>query len=161
MCMVRYNLTWIRIVSQFALQCCEFVTYNFPPAHIAGYYKMSGFLYRSPNPHSPLPQLLIPLPVKMPVQDENVSPHPNSAKRRERDSALQAGPRKKPYVQVTDTFSLFINLFNSCLSDPLIHHGRHFGRTLHALCNINSLLTNGVLRTIELDEVSEDSFTVE
>lgn len=45
--------------------------------------------------------------------------------------------------------------FCSCLSDPLIHHGRHFGRSLHALCNIQSLITNGILRTIELDDDPE------
>ena len=34
----------------------------------------------------------------------------------------------------------------SCLGDPLIHHGRHFGRTQHALCNIRLLVKNGILR---------------
>jgi hypothetical protein len=34
----------------------------------------------------------------------------------------------------------------SCISDPLIGHGRHFGRTVHALCNIQALLTNSILR---------------
>ena len=34
----------------------------------------------------------------------------------------------------------------SCLSDPLIHYGKHFGRTRHALCSIRTLLKNGRLR---------------
>jgi hypothetical protein len=31
-------------------------------------------------------------------------------------------------------------------SDPLVHHGRHFGRTVHAMCNVPALVTNGILR---------------
>ncbi|OBZ65520.1 hypothetical protein A0H81_14484 [Grifola frondosa] len=34
-------------------------------------------------------------------------------------------------------------------SDPLVHHGRHFGRTIHAMCNVSALIVNCVLR---LDE---------
>ena len=37
-------------------------------------------------------------------------------------------------------------LLTSCVSDPLIHHGRHFGRTHHALCSMRVLLKNGLLR---------------
>jgi hypothetical protein len=48
----------------------------------------------------------------------------------------------------------------SCISDPLIGHGRHFGRTVHALCNIQALLTNGVLRLGEQANEPE-SLTVE
>jgi hypothetical protein len=49
----------------------------------------------------------------------------------------------------------------SCLSDPLISHGRHFGRTIHALCNVQALLTNGLLRLGELAEEPDESFTAE
>ncbi|KIM77880.1 hypothetical protein PILCRDRAFT_824854 [Piloderma croceum F 1598] len=63
---------------------------------------------------------------------------------RKRQRALQLGPRKKP-----------------CGTDPLVHHGRHFGRTVHALCSIHALLTNGMLRMGELAENPEDSFTHE
>jgi hypothetical protein len=49
----------------------------------------------------------------------------------------------------------------SCISDPLVSHGCHFGRTVHALCNINALLTNGLLRMGELAAEPEDSFTAE
>lgn len=49
----------------------------------------------------------------------------------------------------------------SCISDPLVHHGRHFGRTVHALCNVNALITNGILRLGELVDEPEESFTPE
>ncbi|KIM76841.1 hypothetical protein PILCRDRAFT_77388 [Piloderma croceum F 1598] len=74
--------------------------------------------------------------------DENLSvTATNSLKR---PGALQIGPRKKP-----------------CCSDPLVHHGRHFGRTIHALCSLGSLLTNGILRMGELSDRPEESFTHE
>ena len=52
-------------------------------------------------------------------------------------------------------------VLQSCLTDPLVHHGRHFGRTVHALCNMHTLLTNGVLRLVELADRPEESFTAE
>jgi len=63
---------------------------------------------------------------------------------RRRQGALQLGPRKK-----------------ICVADPLVHHGRHFGRTVHALCSVNALLTNGILRMGELADAAEDTFTHE
>jgi hypothetical protein len=36
-------------------------------------------------------------------------------------------------------------LLLSHASDPLMHHGRHFGRSIHAMCNIQALITNGIL----------------
>lgn len=50
-------------------------------------------------------------------------------------------------------------LLRSCHSDPLIGHGRHFGRTVHALCNVNALITNGLLRLGELADEPDESFT--
>jgi hypothetical protein len=52
-------------------------------------------------------------------------------------------------------------VLRSCLTDPLVHHGRHFGRTVHVLCNIHTLLTNGVLRLVELADRAEETFTAE
>lgn len=46
-------------------------------------------------------------------------------------------------------------------SDPLIHHGRHFGRTVHAMCNVQALFTNGILRMGEEGEVAEELLTSE
>jgi hypothetical protein len=42
-----------------------------------------------------------------------------------------------------------------------VHHGRHFGRTIHALCNVQTLLTNGILRIGDLADRPDDSFTAE
>ncbi|KIK31886.1 hypothetical protein CY34DRAFT_19471 [Suillus luteus UH-Slu-Lm8-n1] len=50
-------------------------------------------------------------------------------------SALCMGPRKK-----------------ATSSNPLVLHGRHFGRTVFALCNYPSLLTAGILRLEELQD---------
>jgi hypothetical protein len=49
----------------------------------------------------------------------------------------------------------------SSVVDPLVHHGRHFGRTVHALCSVYALLTNGLLREVELAEQPEETFTAE
>ncbi|KAG1804825.1 uncharacterized protein HD556DRAFT_1429012 [Suillus plorans] len=54
-------------------------------------------------------------------------------------SALQLGPRKKIST-----------------SDPLISHRRHFGRTVFALGNYPSLLTNGILRLEQMEDFSAD-----
>ncbi|KAG1890186.1 hypothetical protein F4604DRAFT_1876777 [Suillus subluteus] len=37
-------------------------------------------------------------------------------------------------------------------SNPLISHGRHFGRTVFVLCNYPSLLTNGILRLEQMED---------
>ena len=34
-------------------------------------------------------------------------------------------------------------------TDVLVHHGRHFGRTVHALCRVHTLLTNGIFHDVE------------
>jgi len=49
----------------------------------------------------------------------------------------------------------------SCGTDPLIHYGRHFGRTVHALCTVSSILNNGILRMGELQDQPEETFTLE
>ena len=46
-------------------------------------------------------------------------------------------------------------------SDPLVHHGRHFGRTVHAMCNVQALVTAGILRMADDGEVAEESLTPE
>ena len=64
--------------------------------------------------------------------------------RQEYEDALHLGPRKKPYLYFYARESADVDFsLISCLSDPLIHHGRHFGRTVHALCNVRTLLKNG------------------
>ncbi|KAG2752732.1 hypothetical protein P692DRAFT_201838219 [Suillus brevipes Sb2] len=59
-------------------------------------------------------------------------------------SALRMGPRKK-----------------ASTSDPLISHGRHFGRTVFALCNYPSLLTNGILRLEQMEEIPLEDFSAD
>ncbi|KAG0697117.1 hypothetical protein DFH29DRAFT_984409 [Suillus ampliporus] len=59
-------------------------------------------------------------------------------------SALQMGPQKK-----------------ASSSDPLVSHGRHFGRTVFALCNYPSLLTNGILRLELLEDTPLEEFSAE
>jgi len=82
-----------------------------------------------------------------------------------RQGALHLGPRKKPYV--FGDFPGFpcrlcLTCFNySSGTDPLVHHGRHFGRTVHALCNVGALLNNGMLRMGELSEQPDEDFTHE
>lgn len=78
-----------------------------------------------------------------------------------RDDALQLGPPKK--VLVVTLFILFYYLFalQSCISDPLVHHGRHFGRTVHVLCNVNSIILNGLIRLGDLSEEPEEAFSTE
>ncbi|KAH6909500.1 hypothetical protein BKA70DRAFT_1102424 [Coprinopsis sp. MPI-PUGE-AT-0042] len=55
-------------------------------------------------------------------------------------TALGSGPRKRP-----------------CRTDPLVHHGRHFGRTIQAFCQVQLLLKQGLARSIllELGRVTE------
>ena len=51
-------------------------------------------------------------------------------------------------------------LWLSCPGDPFVHHGRHFGRTVHAMCNVHALICNGVGRMGE-EPAPEESLTYE
>ena len=55
----------------------------------------------------------------------------------------------------------YAEFLNSCTSDPFVHHGRHFGRAVHALCNVKSLIVKGILRMGELSDEPDESFTYE
>ncbi|KAI6013376.1 hypothetical protein BKA83DRAFT_96535 [Pisolithus microcarpus] len=59
-------------------------------------------------------------------------------------SALELGPRKKLTTQ-----------------DPLVHRGRHFGRAVHAFCNVPTLLTNGIILLSEGGSDTLESLTVD
>lgn len=50
------------------------------------------------------------------------------------------------------------NLKFRCISDPLVHHGRHFGRTIQAMCNVEALILNGLVRLGDLSGEPEESF---
>ncbi|KAG1854093.1 hypothetical protein C8R48DRAFT_610352 [Suillus tomentosus] len=72
--------------------------------------------------------------------DENHPPFAGDPSRKCSGSALHLGPCKK-----------------AASSNPLVLHGRHFGRTVFALCNYPALLTSGILRLEELqDTLIED-----
>lgn len=70
------------------------------------------------------------------------------------------GKKRMFYLFIRSLIKLTSHHF-SCISDPLVHRGRHFGWTVHALCNMNTLITNGLLRTGELADEPEESFTKE
>ncbi|KAH6916506.1 hypothetical protein BKA70DRAFT_1368536 [Coprinopsis sp. MPI-PUGE-AT-0042] len=55
-------------------------------------------------------------------------------------SALGLGPRKRP-----------------CRTDPLVHHGRHFGRTIRAFCRVQTLIKNGISRTLRMEYDMEEN----
>ncbi|KAG1794537.1 uncharacterized protein HD556DRAFT_1431906 [Suillus plorans] len=75
--------------------------------------------------------------------DEN-NPHSGDSSRKRSGSALHMGPRKK-----------------AASSNPLVLHGRHFGRMVFALCNYPSLLTGGILRLEELQDSSIEDYPAE
>jgi hypothetical protein len=78
------------------------------------------------------------------------------------EDALQLGPRKKPYVSSSGINTEVLIMINyRRLSDPLVHYGRHFGRTVHALCSVKALITNGLLRIGERASEPDESFTWE
>ncbi|KAH6901543.1 hypothetical protein BKA70DRAFT_1229712 [Coprinopsis sp. MPI-PUGE-AT-0042] len=60
------------------------------------------------------------------------------------ESALGLGPRKR-----------------ICRTDPLVHHGRHFGRAIQAFCRVQTLIKNGLSRSIQLryGRIQEDDLT--
>ena len=84
----------------------------------------------------------------------------NENSHHQRETALQANPRKKLYSLFRYFRHLLSNYSPSCRSDPLVGHGRHFGRTVHTWCSIRPLLSNGLLRMGELADEPEDSFTL-
>jgi hypothetical protein len=49
---------------------------------------------------------------------------------------------------------------NRTVTDPLVHHGRHFGRVVHTFCNVNVLMTNGLTRMAESESVDLESLTL-
>ncbi|KAG1886261.1 hypothetical protein F4604DRAFT_1878077 [Suillus subluteus] len=75
---------------------------------------------------------------------KDVEPRQSLLKIKWTASALPMGPRKKVST-----------------SDPLISHGRHFGRTVFALCNYPSLLTNGILRLEQMEDTPLEDFSAD
>jgi hypothetical protein len=78
-----------------------------------------------------------------------------------RQNALHVGARKKPLVLPVLDLVDPADPACSCVSDPLVHHGRHFSRTLHAMSNVHVLITNGILCMGELVDQPDETFTAE
>lgn len=84
----------------------------------------------------------------MSATDENQPSSESSLGRRPRlENALELGPRKKAQVySIRFTRSNDVNGSPTrCLTNPFVHHGRHFGRTVHALCRVHAIINNGIL----------------
>lgn len=76
--------------------------------------------------------------------------------RRPREDALQRGTRKKAYVDYFQCVVLLpVLTIASLISDPLMHHGRHFGRAIYSFCNVKALITNSLSRIVDDIEVDE------
>ena len=71
--------------------------------------------------------------------------------------------RKRKFKLTFKSIFYTIGLTNyySCKGDPLVHHGRHFCRTIHAMCNIHALLTQSIIREVEQVEATDEDFSVE
>ena len=50
-------------------------------------------------------------------------------------------------------------MFTSTLTDPLVHCGRHFGRTVYAFCNVKLLLANGLERFAQDEDDDAEGMT--
>ena len=84
----------------------------------------------------------------------------SSIGKRSRSTVLQLGPRKHQYVVKTISCIIYSNCHRT-VQDPLVHHGRHFSRVVHAFCNVQTLLTNGMTIMAELEERGLETFTQE
>ena len=76
------------------------------------------------------------------------------------------GPEKKRafyliWSEAIFSLCLCITCLNGCTSDPLISHGHHVSRTVHALCNVQVILTNGILCMGEQADDPDEMFTFE
>lgn len=60
-------------------------------------------------------------------------------------------------------FFLFhlLKVENSARSDPVVRYGRHFCRTVNAVANVPSLITNGLQCLVEIAETSVEVLTEE
>lgn len=68
---------------------------------------------------------------------------------------LQLGPRKKLYVSSYNSYYTAFKIHDIKINrhsiDPLVLHGRHFGRSIHAFCNVTTLINNGIGRIASND----------
>ena len=129
---------------------------QFHVVHIVPRMTTQSCSYIRPRP------ITVNFPAIRAMADENAQPSSSS----NNNNSLRLGNRKKPWFKL---LFVILSYFYSHLSgirhssNPLVHHGRHFGRTVYAMCNVRLLITNGLLRLKESDggEVSEESLTFE
>ncbi|KJA26299.1 hypothetical protein HYPSUDRAFT_132935 [Hypholoma sublateritium FD-334 SS-4] len=74
-----------------------------------------------------------------PTEENDIPTATGKSSSEHRQDALTLGPRKKART-----------------TDPLVHHGRHFGRSIHALCNLHALINNGIIRLGERADDPEE-----
>lgn len=94
------------------------------------------------------------------TSNENESSSILGRRQRTPEYALQVGPRKKAYVHHPLKFWILKSVANSTIADPLVHHGRHFGRTIHAFCQVQALLNNGIVREMDMLDTNEARFPI-
>ncbi|TEB18471.1 hypothetical protein FA13DRAFT_1648706 [Coprinellus micaceus] len=77
---------------------------------------------------------------------------------------LSWAPRKKAYAPSSPLGCIRAKIHDAFLrsrSDPLISHGRHFGRTVHAFCRPFTLLKEGLSRQLQIqaEVLNEDDLS--
>jgi len=78
-------------------------------------------------------------------------------------STLLSWQRGKPRALAVQVLYAIIHdqiLWLSRPGDPFVHHGRHFGRTVHTMCNIHALICKGIGHLGE-EPAPEESLTYE
>ena len=55
------------------------------------------------------------------------------------------------YIHLT-----LIDLYFRCKTDPLIHHGRHFARAVHAFAHVHTLITRAMARDFAIDDAAAE-----
>lgn len=83
-----------------------------------------------------------------------------TGQKRSHPNALELGPRKRPLVFPSSRYELEL-IFASTTQDPLVHHGRHFGRAVHTFCNIQTLITNGLVMMGDRSDEDPESVTAQ
>ena len=65
-------------------------------------------------------------------------------------SGVQNSEEDFPFPRVSTVQNLAFT-FNRPRTDPLVGHGRHFGRTIRMFCRVQPLIKNGLARTMQLE----------
>lgn len=58
-------------------------------------------------------------------------------------------PKKKVYVALL-AFQKLLNIILSVVTDPIVHAGRHFGRTVNAVIPMRTLVASGLCRMVKI-----------